>query len=292
MLLKFFLATIALAFVLLRFHDGNSVSTLRPEELRLQNVLLEKISLYNVKEDFVGDEIEIPSNGSFPGGRYIIDRVVVIVERHYKHWREGFVSDWKHDFLQSRNLTLLFRIFPNGVYHDHEGYVDSYDGEMSNKNPKEDPDIWVYLGVQDFQRRESNEDLEHLTMLFKFIHPQNLERRRFRILDGYPPVIDGMVTHEGRERQLAAIQFYPCSTAYKTQGVKARRCKHHGSFVFKNKDSQIFFNNDLTLEQMEQKGYLPYAVLVKPEDEDQWERQKELCNLTRRLGFDRTKTLK
>jgi hypothetical protein len=233
---------------------------------------------YERCEDFKGDVLPITWKGqTIP---YQIEKVQIMFGCRAAPWVEGRLTKDRHLFL-NHPITQRVNVLTDGREYAVEGGVEMAIGRGVNPYPKGEDDIWIYLTPSDFAPTAKYIDVD---MLIQCIHPVNAVNQRRRMLDAYPQVIEGKVQHECKTKEILKVQAFDCPCAYR-QGTKVK-CLHNVYLYFTDGTNLMFFGGglEMTIAELEEKGYLPYIVQYWPDDEDKRQNQIAHCELTRRIG--------
>lgn len=103
--------------------------------------------------------------------------------------------------------------------------------------------------------------------------------------DAYPPVIDGKIN--GKE--VAKIEAFSCPCLFdQPDRVKKLKCLHGVNIYFKN-GSQKYISGgpEITVDELQEKGYIPYIIQYRPDSEVKYKKQLECCHLSKLISQDK-----
>ena len=216
-------------------------------KIRSENLepIFRGLAEYLSYEDFIGDEIRIDRS------IFVIQKANFIVGLISGQWLESSLNLRRRSLLTAKNIIL--KIF---IINDTKDRIS----------------IMIFPDPFHPMAREEIS----LFLRIELVREDHVRRYHAMILDCFPDCIHGYV----QDRKVREIIAFSCPCAFKIPGrTKIPECKHMLWFTFEDGSSLCGSNEELTVDEIRSKGYLPYLYLYAPNTSDAMKRQIEGCKL-------------
>lgn len=246
--------------------------------------LVNNLFHYNYLSEFENDIVT-----DAVGTQYTVQKAEIMIGRKSAPWVNGSIKNHREYF--SGPLALKIRIYTAGRRHGLDGAVESamsFNGK--NPYPEEAKDYSLYFtpNPMPFFSDPSWEDID---LRIDLIHPENKARLLKEWTDAYPPIIDEkFMMHKGKKKEVRHIDAFSCRCASQpTDAVKDRKCAHSVYIYFEDGTNLMYWGGgpDISVQELEQKGYLPFISQYRPDEDDKYEVQLKKCGLTQKIGKDK-----
>lgn len=221
---------------------------------QFHNTLIQKLFSYNYIDEFHDDELVID------GQKYLIVKSQIMVGMRS--------SPWKEISLKTLQVRLVKKMINENV---------SFKIKYKNVDPDR---IWIYITPDPIFLYENEKDIDILLQL-ESINFNNTER--IKILDKYPNVEpDGKI----KGKPIEKIRAFKCPCVYdEVDRIKKSKCRHN-LYIYYKDGSSLMCGSKLTLNEIAEKGYLPYIKQYRPKSQFKYNIQLNWCELSKEIGAE------
>ena len=235
------------------------------------HLLVRNLFTYNYLSEFNDDIVNFSHKFSENGVNHYcgsISYAQIMIGQKLSPWINGNLKDLKQrlvNVIDRLEFSVFFR------------YTD-----------EKKIDFWVYLTPLPFQPQTEKE--EDLTILFKTTNFLNLDANKKINSDAYPPVIDGKIN--GKKIKKIVAFACPC-THDQPDRIKKSKCLHSVYIYFKDGSHIMYFGGGpkITVDELQEKGYIPYIIQYRPDSEVKYKKQLECCHLSKLISQNKMKKL-
>ncbi|CAH6419374.1 Hypothetical protein HVR_LOCUS579 [uncultured virus] len=239
--------------------------------------LIANLFNYNYLEEFEDDIIK-----DINGLEHVVYQANIRIAIRNGPWNFGNLKDHRHYFKEPLKLTKT----THGCGRDYLSYFSIV--KLPLNNPHSDHNLmFTPITRGDFP----DKCWEDITFQVELTHPINYKLTKDAYFNCYPSIVDEkFMIHKDKRKEVESIKASSCPIVHdRGDSVKKKSCEHYVRINFKDGTDLKYLirGPEISVSDLEGKGYLPFITQCTPDDPDKYQKQLECCELARKIGKEK-----